>query len=307
LRKYLIERFPTHDERSLFTLVENRTAYSYETCELNLFETHEQAENVHLTFDHFVLTSMLSGKKVMKLPQRASFEYLPGESVILPPGEMMNIDFPEARKLNPTQCIALTISDEVIKKTIDMLNEYHPKASSWGDWQIDPTIFHLTNNLELADTVNRIVRITKSEQGKAKDMMVELTLREMVIRLMQTQARVIFESSYSVLSASHPLAAAIRFIKSNLRNKIDLSRLANQACMSRASFFKKFKETMGVSPAQYILKERIKLACHHLSTSDMSVTEVCFACGFENLSHFVTTFKSEEGMTPGSWRLHEIR
>merc|ERR1711991_1148731 len=136
-------------------------------CELNLFETHQSAENVNLVFNHFVLTSMLSGKKVMKLPKRQAFDYLPGESVILPPGELMNIDFPDAERQSPTQCIALTISDDVIKKTIDMLNDLNPKEQTWGDWNIDPSIFHLTNNMELADTVNRIIKITKSEQGKA--------------------------------------------------------------------------------------------------------------------------------------------
>ena len=219
MKRYMIDTFPARKERSLFTLVENRTAYSYEMCELNLFETHQTAENVNLMFDHFVLTSMLSGKKVMKLPKKESFDYLPGESVILPPGEMMSIDFPEAQLKNPTQCIALTISDDVIKKTMETLNEFNPKADTWGNWTIDPSIFHLTNNMELADTVNRIIRITKSEEGKAKDLMVELTLREMLIRLMQTQARILFEQSYSLLSTSNALANAIQYIKENLRGK----------------------------------------------------------------------------------------
>lgn len=301
MRKHLIETFPARKERSLFTLVENITAYSFDMCELNLFETHQSVENVNLTFDHFVLTSMLTGKKVMNLPSRPSFDYLPGESVILPPGELMNIDFPEAQLNNPTQCIALTISDDVIRKTVDILNENHPKQQTWGNWEIDPDIFHLTNNQELADTVNRIIKITKNQQGKVKDLMVELTLQEMLLRLMQTQARVILESSYLLLSNNNALAAAIQFIKSNLRSKINMDKLADIACMSRASFFKKFKEAMGETPSQYILKERIKLAQSELKRHNSSITNVCFSCGFENLSHFVKAFKKEVGMPPKAW------
>ncbi len=297
-KKYLIERFDSKPESSLLTLVENRTAYTYEMCELNLFETHRPAENVQLTFDHFVLTSMLSGKKVMKLPKKSQFDYLPGESVILPPGETMNIDFPIAKQHNPTQCIALTISNEAISKTLDLLNEYHPKADSWGIWEIDPCLFHLTNNNDLADTINRIVKITKNENGKIKDMMVELTLKEMLLRLMQTQARELFETSYQSLATNNSLGAAIQFIKAHLREKLDFNKLADIACMSRASFFKKFKESMGLTPAQYILKERIKLAQNELRQSTKTITEICFACGFENLSHFVTCFKQEVGVTP---------
>lgn len=303
MNRHLLDTFKSQDERSLFTLIENRTSYSFDRCELNVFETHQSVEDVNLVFDHFVLTSMLRGRKVMKLGQKAPFDYLPGESVILPPGELMNIDFPEARRGNPTQCIALTISDEVIRKTVELLEEYHPKGDSWGNWQIDAENFHLTNNQELADTINRIIKISKSERGKVKDVIVELTLREMLVRLMQTQARELFEKSYKHLSTNNALAASINFVKNNLTSKIDLGKLSEKACMSRASFFKKFKETMGLTPSQYIIKERIKLAKSKLQNSKVSITDVCFASGFENLSHFIKTFKNETGKTPKAWKM----
>lgn len=303
MSKYLIDNFQIRKERSLFTLVENRTSHSFEMCELNLFETYETVEDVNLMFDHFVLTSMISGKKVMKLPERDPFEYLPGESVILPPGELMKIDFPEAAFGNPTQCLALTISNEVIQKTFDLLGEYYPKDPSWGKWEIDPAFFHVTNNRELSDTINRIIRITKSEKGKAKDVMVELTLREMLVRLMQTQARELFELSSPSLSVNNALAAAIQYIKANLTRPIDSKKLSDKACMSRASFFKKFKEAMGVTPSQYILKQRIKLAKKLLASTPISITEACYASGFENLSHFIKAFKDEVGITPKAYQL----
>lgn len=303
MNRYLLDSVPSNNERSLFTLVENRTSYSFDKCELNVFETHRKAEKVNLKFDHFVLTSMLSGKKIMKLPDRPAFDYLPGESVILSPGEMMQIDFPEARSGNPTQCIALVISDEVIRRTVDSLRELHPKDSSWGDWQIDPSMFHLHNNQHLADTINRILRITRSEEGKVKDVMVDLALQEMLVRLMQTQARVLLENSCDTLSSNNALAASVKHIRENLSRRIDMDKLADIACMSRASFFKKFKEAMGLTPSQYILKERLRLAQDMLKSSEMNITEICFSCGFENLSHFITAFKNEVGQTPKAYQL----
>ncbi len=303
MRRHLLDSIPANEERSLFTLVENRTSYSFDKCELNVFETHRKAEKVNLHFDHFVLTSMLSGKKVMKLPNRPAFDYLPGESVILSPGELMEIDFPEARSGNPTQCIALVISDEVIHRTVDSLRELHPKDPTWGDWQIDPSMFHLHNNQHLADTINRILRITKSEQGKVKDVMVDLALQEMLVRLMQTQARVLLQNSCENLSSGNALAASVKYIRENLTERIDMDKLSDVACMSRASFFKKFKESMGFTPSQYILKERIRLAKGMLRSSKMNITEICFSCGFENLSHFITAFKNEVGQTPKAYQL----
>ncbi len=303
MKRYLLNTVPLKEEKSLFTLVENRTSYSFDTCELNVFETHRRAENVQLQFDDFVLTSMLSGKKIMKLPNRPAFDYLPGESVILTPGELMKIDFPEARSGNPTQCIALVMSEEVIRKTVNKLRELYPKDPTWGDWEIDPSVFHLHNNLELADTINRILRISHDEQGKIKDVMVDLALQEMLVRLMQTQARFVLQSSCISLSSHNSLAGAVRYIRENLTVKLDMDKLADVACMSRASFFRKFKEALGITPAQFILRERIRLSQEMLkSTTSMSITEICYACGFENLSHFITTFKNEVGTTPKAYQ-----
>ena len=82
--------------RKLTTLVENRTTYQADFAELNIYETHTVAERVELTFDFPVIASMLTGKKVMHLDQMPSFAFLPGESVVMPAGERMVIDFPIA-------------------------------------------------------------------------------------------------------------------------------------------------------------------------------------------------------------------
>jgi hypothetical protein len=113
-----ISGVPWRNSRDLKTLVENRTTYTLDNCELNIFETHQEAADVNLVFGDLVLTTMLKGKKVMHLFDKPGFDYLPGESVIVPPNELMRIDFPEAKWDNPTQCIALSISKEMIENTL---------------------------------------------------------------------------------------------------------------------------------------------------------------------------------------------
>jgi hypothetical protein len=76
---------------------------------LSLFETHQYSEKVPLEFNDFVVTSMLRGKKRIHYQDRMPFEYLPGETFIVPPKSGFKVDFPEASKNRPTQCIALAI------------------------------------------------------------------------------------------------------------------------------------------------------------------------------------------------------
>lgn len=297
-----LQLVPVKEEKSLFTLVENRSAYTMENCELNVFETHQEAKGVNLAFEDWVLTSTIRGKKIMHLFDMPAFSYLPGESVIVPPNEKMKIDFPEAAKENPTQCIALAISAEQIRSTIQMLNERHPKVETGQLWQIDERLFHLANNQDLADIINRLIRISINEHSKEKDLLSSLALKELLIRLMQTQARHLFEKEYVTLSSSHRFAHIILFIKENICEKIDIDKLSDKACMSRANFFRKFKEEFGYSPADYILKERIHLAKKFLGSAQHSITQVCYMSGFQNLNYFIRAFKKETGTTPGAYQ-----
>ncbi len=300
--KHPLQHIPVKKEKSLFSLVENRSAYTMDSCELNVFETHKTAINVHLRFDDWVLTSMLRGKKVMHLAGTPAFEYLPGESVIVPPQEPMRIDFPEACAETPTQCLALAISAEQINATIHLLNEQYPKVEAGQEWEIDAQLFHLVNNVELADIINRLIRISLNDHSREKDVLAELALRELLVRLMQTQARSLFEANYHKLASSSRFAHVIAYIKTHIHEKIDVDKLSVEACMSRANFFRKFKEAFGYTPADYILKERLKLAKDFLRDGRNSITQVCFMAGFQNLNYFIRAFKKETGATPGAWQ-----
>ncbi|MBX7127547.1 MAG: AraC family transcriptional regulator [Cyclobacteriaceae bacterium] len=298
----LLQTVPLRDEQSLFTLVENRSAFTMERCELNVFETHRRAEKVNLVFDDLVLTSMLRGKKVMHLFGKDGFEYLPGESVIVPPHEVMRIDFPEAHLENPTQCIALAISAEQIQETVNLLNERFPRVDSPGGWEVDSQMFHLVNNQDLADIINRIVRIGIKDQTREKDVLAGLALRELLVRLMQTQARELIERNYTQLATGNRFAHVVQYIKENLRERINLDTLHEKACMSRANFFRKFKEMYGISPGDYIVQERIRWAKEYLKNPYASITDVCFRSGFQNLHHFIRTFRRVTGVTPSAFR-----
>jgi hypothetical protein len=82
-KRYLQPVALTHPER-IQTLVENRRVYNLDHCELNIYESYQQAYRIPLTFPDFVITSMLRGKKIMHIFGDPAFEYLPGETVIVP-------------------------------------------------------------------------------------------------------------------------------------------------------------------------------------------------------------------------------
>jgi AraC-like DNA-binding protein len=298
MRSTFLAGVPWRSEKDLKTLVENRTTYTLNNCELNIFETHQEAKDVNLMFGDLVLTTMLKGKKVMHLFDKPGFDYLPGESVIVPPNELMKIDFPEAETENPTQCIALSISKEMIDNTFDLLNDTLPDRMIPNEWGLDLTNFHLINTQDLSEIINRFIRIGVKERSREKDVIATLALKELLIRLTQTQARELLEKTYKQMASHNRLAHVVAFIKSNIREDITLETLSAEACMSKTHFSRTFKNDLGLSPMDFILKERLNLAKNYLRMANYQIQEVCYMSGFNNITYFIRAFKAEFGVTP---------
>ena len=65
------------------------------------------------------------------------------------------------------------------------------------------------------------------------------------------------------------------------------------------------KEKTGKTPVEYLNGYRIEKASQLLLNSDQSVTEIAFSCGFNDLSYFIKTFKSQKGISPAKFRKTE--
>lgn len=286
----------------LTTLVENRTVYTLDAFELNVFETHRTAHQVPLSMGNLVLTTMLQGKKVMHLAGRPAFDYLPGESVIVDQNETMLIDFPEADVEHPTQCLAVAIPTDTIRQTVDLLNEHHPRVEEHLPWQLDTQDFaHFQNTPELTSTLERLVQLSR-DTGRIKDVLATFTIQEMLVRLMQTQARQLIFNNYTQHLTSHRFAHVVQYIKQHLNEQITVEKLSALACMSKATFFRVFKRELGLTPIEYIIQERLIEAKRLLRNPLTSVADVCFRAGFNNTAYFQKLFKQYEGMTPGLYK-----
>ncbi|SHL37739.1 AraC family transcriptional regulator [Flavobacterium chilense] len=300
-QRFLVNPLQLSQEKSLKTLVENRTIYNLSHCELNLFETYESTKMVPLKFNDLVVTSMLRGKKVMHLFDDPEFEYLPGETVIVPSNVEMKIDFPEASKNNPTQCLALAIDQTKIAEILNFLNEQYPKEGNNMFWQLNYQNYFFYNNVEMATTINKLIKECMST-SITKDILADLTLKELLIRIIQTQTvKSLDEGKF--IEDSNPIKEVTEYIKENLKENMNLKILSEKACMSTASFYRFFKRELGMSPIEYILNEKIKCAKNLLKNPTLQINEVCYLAGFEDANYFIRLFKKYEGITPKQYQL----
>jgi hypothetical protein len=184
-KKYLNKIDLTHP-KYLQTLVENRRVFNLKNCELNVFESYQETYRVPLTFNDFVITSMVRGKKIMHLFDKPAFDYLPGETVIVPANETMVIDFPEADATNPTQCIALAVDAPYVNDTLNYLNEFYNDADTEHTWKLQFNEYHFANDNEVTGIINKLIRVCSSADT-AKSIYADLSLKELLIRLLQSQ------------------------------------------------------------------------------------------------------------------------
>lgn len=278
----------------LQSMVENQTKFSLKNCEFSIYETHQSAFNVKLHFEYLGFTGMLRGRKWMKLEGKTDFfEYLPGESVLVAPGETMVIDFPDA-DTDATQCVSLTLSPEFVQESLDHLNYHTAKVDEGSSWNISMDEFYLLNNKELASATNNIMRVAMDSHS-FKDVIADFALKELLIRLMQTQARNLVEKN--TLKNKSRIGFVADYIRKNLHQKLSIDAIAKMAYVSKSNFFKMFKQELGLSPNEYIIQERIKKA-KELLIQQNSVSEAAYSTGFSDTNYFIRVFKQMEGVTP---------
>lgn len=285
----------------LQTLVESRRIFNLNNCELNVFETYQQAYHIPLSFNDLVITSMVKGKKVMHLFGKPGFDYLPGETVIVPANETMVIDFPEAELENPTQCVALAVDEVYIKNTLHYLNNFYNSSDEQRDWKLHFNQYHFANDNEVTGLINKLIRVCSSSEG-SKNIFADLNLKELLIRLVQSQhlQQVSAESDYS--NNQSRLHFVINYIHEHLTEKIAVDELSKKAYLSRNIFFKWFREQFGITPLDYINNERIKLAKQLLAKPINNVYAVSVLCGFSDVNYFIRLFKKTEGITPKMYK-----
>lgn len=83
---------------------------------------------------------------------------------------------------------------------------------------------------------------------------------------------------------------------------LDVPALARTALMSTAHFSRRFREAYAESPYSYLMTRRIERAMALLRRRDQSVTDVCFAVGWNSLGSFSARFTELVGETPSKYR-----
>ena len=103
---------------------------------------------------------------------------------------------------------------------------------------------------------------------------------------------------YSGGLSKHQLRQIIDYINGHLDRDLGLAELAAIAQMSPHYFTRLFKQSMGLTPHQYVICRRVERAKELLRNRELSIAEVAYSVGFANQSHLNRHLKRLLGVTP---------
>lgn len=118
-------------------------------------------------------------------------------------------------------------------------------------------------------------------------------------------ARTLASSSYAKVTVeddSRRILKVKNFISKNYMDELRLPELASLAGMSSSAFSRFFKLHTGRNISEYIIDLRLGYAARMLVDTAKSISEICFDCGFNNLSNFNRIFKKKKGCSPSEFR-----
>lgn len=143
---------------------------------------------------------------------------------------------------------------------------------------------------ELYSTVQSIVAEIMNQPLRYKEM-VGVKLQALLLQLLRLQE-----------SPSKPgtknFEYAVSYIAQNFHEKIILQDMAQQLHLSYDYFQHRFKELMGESPQQFLIRKRLEAAEQMLLEENVSITEIAQRCGFSNSAQFSSMYKKSRKKTP---------
>lgn len=154
-------------------------------------------------------------------------------------------------------------------------------------------VFSLKNNLRVSNYINQVLGMIEHEQ--VNEHLTSIIIHEILYELEKI-------SNQADSSLEETIKQAISYIEENHSKEIILSDIADHVKLSPFHFSRLFKKQTNFTPHQYLISYRINSAKKLLYNSNQTINEISISCGFNNVSHFVTTFKNHTDFSPRRYR-----
>lgn len=254
-------------------------------------------------------------------------ECIVGESLIIPPHKAIRLEAIKTNeekqnkkttknKKNGLYWLELQVPIETINLTISQYNKVGTaeqdcqlKVENNADWQFGENPINVTHDTSIKKSITRLIDLF-TEEHYNKEAFIDFAIKELILRFVRTPARDKIEieqkQKEEAQNQTNPsIEAVLDYIKEHIDEPISIDTLTDIASMSKAAFFRVFKDTLDISPIDYINRERVEIAKNRLVDISKSVTDICYELGYNHMTYFIRVFKKYEGITPKQFQIKQ--
>ncbi len=269
--------------------------YKIDVYEISAPEKFE-AEN----FENPTLIFTFSGSVRMNISDKGQFDFLPKHLAILSARDSVDMDFPNASESEPTIFFVLTIDQKFLDRTINYFRKFQELREK-NVWVVNEFQNLIYQNKKISQNLSRLLD-EHLESSNPNTVMLRFALIELILRLMQTEARELIYSIYNQIGDDDRLLKLTNHFKADFTSIYKVDDLANILHLSKSQLFRVFKNDLAMSPTHYMNSIRILHAQELLTTTRTKVTDISIQCGFSDIYYFSRFFKEWVGMSPTEYR-----
>jgi AraC-like DNA-binding protein/mannose-6-phosphate isomerase-like protein (cupin superfamily) len=222
---------------------------------------------------------------------------LNGEERFVRPGSVFLLTPTDFHELVPTSGTSLTCYNVVIDAAVAerQLDELVPSRAGWPPAEVERFYEAEPDFRRLWD---------ESSAGRpGSPALMEAVLRCIVIELVRRRGPSSLSPEHERLSgAQAEIRRAVLYVDRHFREPLTLASVAAQAHLSPNYFSERFRESTGTAFQAYLQHRRLRFARSLLASTNLGVTEVCHAAGFNSPSYFGRAYRRRYGEAPSAGR-----
>jgi len=102
--------------------------------------------------------------------------------------------------------------------------------------------------------------------------------------------------------ASHLIRASAHYLRVNSENRVSIANAAQAVAMSERNFLRRFKQEIGVTPTEFVLRVRLEKACHMLIDTDLPADKIARRTGLGSGDRLAKLFRQHLSISPTKYR-----
>ena len=154
---------------------------------------------------------------------------------------------------------------------------------------------------ELLESYYRSIQSYLSLSEKPNEQLLMLKFEELLLSLFSNNKHQPLTDYFISLCQNQEYHMS-RVMEENFAYNLRLEEYAQLCHMSLSTFKKSFKHYYNTTPATWLKHRKLDLAHQQILTSDLTINQISFECGFEDTSHFIRVFKEKYNLTPLQYR-----